>query len=317
MLVPLRRPRRLGPGDRVAVIAPSGPLEPERLDRGCAVLAGLGLDVVVGAHARDVAGHLAGSDADRAADLQSAWLDARVRAVVCARGGYGAVRLLDLLDWDAMRAAASGPNGPPVFVGASDVTSLHLAIARHLGVATLFGPMAAAQILAGERPEPATLAHLATTLTDPGGAQVLGGGGVRVLEPGTSGPLVRGVGTGGTLALLAAAVGTPEAPRLAGGVLFLEDVGEPPYRIDRMLTQLIRAGSLDGVCAVVAGDWDRCGPVAAIDAVLRERLGPLGVPILAGLEFGHGPVQLTVPLGAAMTVDVREGTITLDEPALA
>jgi muramoyltetrapeptide carboxypeptidase len=312
VLSPLRRPRRLRQGDRVAVVSPSGPVDPGRLERGCALLGELGLDVVVGAHARDAAGYLAGSDADRAADLQDAWAGPGVRAVFCARGGYGAARLLDLLDWDAMRVPE-----PPVFVGASDVTSLHLAIARHLGVATLFGPMAAAGILAGEEPEPATLHHLVTTLASPEKAQVLAGGGVRLLARGSAGPIVRGVSTGGTLALLAAAVGTPEAPSCAGGVLFLEDVGEPSYRIDRMLTQLIRAGVLDGVRAVVAGDWDRCGPEREIDAVLRERLGPLGVPVLTGFDFGHGPVQLTIPLGAAMTVDLRAGTVTLDEPALA
>lgn len=312
MLTPLRRPRRLRQGDRVAVVSPSGPVDPARLDRGCALLRELGLDVVVGAHARDGTGYLAGTDADRAADLQDAWLDPDIRAVFCARGGYGAARLLDLLDWRAMRAV-----DPPVLVGASDVTSLHLAIAHQLGVATLFGPMVAAQILAGDEPEATTLRHLVLTLTRPEKAQALAAGALRILAPGRAGTTARGVSTGGTLSLLAAALGTPEAPLFAGGVLFLEDVGEPAYRIDRMLTQLIRAGALDGVRAVVVGDWDRCGPEAEIDAVLRERLGPLGVPVLAGLEFGHGPVQLTIPLGVAVTLDLRAGIVTLDEPALA
>jgi muramoyltetrapeptide carboxypeptidase len=309
VLSPLRRPRRLRRGDRVAVVAPSGRVDPARLDRGVALLGELGLDVVVGRHARDVHSTYAGTDADRAADLQEAWLDGRVRAVLCARGGYGATRILDHLDWAALAACPD----PPVLVGASDVTALHLAVARRLGVATLFGPMVAGEVLAGGDPEPATLRHLVATLADPGRVQVLTNVGVRVLAPGRA----AGVTTGGTLSLLAAALGTPESPSFAGGVLVLEDVNEQPYRIDRMLTQLLRSGALDGVRAVVAGSWVGCGPDAEVDAVLAERLGPLGVPVLAGFDFGHGPVQLTVPLGAAATVDTAAGTLALDEPALA
>ena len=309
MLEPLCRPRRLLRGDRVSVVAPSGVLDPGRLDRGVGLLGELGLDVVVGAHARDVHGPFAGTDADRAADVQGAWTDPAVRAVLCARGGYGVTRMLDHLDWAAMAARPD----PPVLLGASDITALHLAVARRLGVATLFGPMPAAQILAGDHPEPATLRHLVLTLAAPDRVQVLTGAGVRVLVAGAA----AGVTTGGTLSLLAGALGTPEAPSFAGGVVFLEDVNEAPYRIDRMLTQLLRAGALDGVRAVVAGSWERCGTTAEVDDVLRERLGGLGVPVLAGFEFGHGPVQVTVPLGVRARVDSAAGTVTLEEPALA
>lgn len=311
MLKALLRPRRLRPGGTVAIIAPSGPVEADRLERGAALFGAQGLRVVRGAHVRDRVGHLAGTDADRAADLQAAWCDPTVRAVVCARGGYGAMRLLDLLDWTAMRARVEAGD-PPVFLGASDVTSLHLAIAARLGVATLFGPMAAAEILAGEQPDEPTLRHLVTTLVTPEKVQLLGGPGVRALVPGTA----SGVTTGGTLSLLAAAAGTPEPLCAAGGVVLLEDVAEPPYRIDRMLTQLLRSGALDGAAAVVAGDWAGCGPAEAVDTVLLERLGPLGVPVLAGLRVGHGPVQTTFPLGVDVEVDAAAGTVTLAEPAL-
>ena len=320
MPTPLCRPRRLLRGSRVAVVAPSGKVDPGRLDRGVALLGELGLEVVVGEHVRDVHGSFAGTDAARAADLQAAWLDPAVRAVLCARGGYGATRILDLLDWTAMAARPD----PPVLVGSSDVTALHLAVARHLGVAGLFGPMAAAEILAGDgphHPEPATLRHLVLTLADPDRVRVLTNAGVRMLCPGSASGRASGrasgVSTGGTLSLLAGAVGTPEAPSCAGGVLFLEDVNEAPYRIDRLLTQLLRCGALDGVRAVVAGSWVGCGAEAEVDAVLRERLGPLAVPVLAGFAFGHGPVQLTIPLGVAVTVDAAAGTVSLDRPALA
>ncbi|WP_243716564.1 LD-carboxypeptidase, partial [Actinomadura sp. KC345] len=170
-----RRYGRLRPGDRVAVIAPSGPADPARLEAGCAVLRDLGLDAVVGKHALDrvnlgppgpVRGdwhRLAGSDAGRAADLQAAWCDPRVRAVVCARGGYGATRVLDHLDWDALEAAADASaasgRGPKILHGSSDVTALHAAFGTRLGVTTSFGPMPAGVIadlgpaLAGEGAE--------------------------------------------------------------------------------------------------------------------------------------------------------------------
>jgi len=305
----LVRPPRLRPGDRVTVIAPSGPLDHERLDRALALLRGAGLDAEESPHARAAAGYLAGQDAARAADLEAAWLDPEVRAVLCGRGGYGAVRLLDHLGWDKLCSA-------PVkaLVGSSDITSLHLAFAQRLGVVTYFGPMAAAEVLARSAgPDERTLEHLLATLCEPERVQVLTGAGLRPLAGGRA----DGVLVGGTLALLAAAVGTPDPPRLAGGLLLLEDVNEAPYRIDRHLTQLLRAGLLDGVRGVMLGSWQGCGDRASVEAVLVERLGRLGVPILAGFEVGHGRPQLTVPLGVAATLDADAGTLTVHAPALA
>ncbi|MFA1537429.1 S66 peptidase family protein [Actinomadura monticuli] len=297
-----RRYRRLRPGDRVAVIAPSGPAEPARLEAGLAALRDLGLDAVVGKHAldrvnlgapgpvRDDWHRLAGSDPDRAADLQSAWCDPRVRAVVCARGGYGATRVLDHLDWDALGAAADAPAGPKILHGSSDITALHTAFGTRLGVTTSFGPMPAG-LLAEDEPGGATLACLRAALF--GGPVTLPG--TRVLRPGRAeGPL-----TGGTLSLLTALLGTPYAPPPAAGrVVFLEDVTEAPYRIDRMLVQLLQAGWFDGAAGVALGSWHDCGDPAELDAVFAARLGPLGVPLLAGVPAGHGPRQLTLELGA-------------------
>jgi muramoyltetrapeptide carboxypeptidase len=305
----LVRPARLRRGDRVTVIAPSGPLDHDRLERALALLRAAGLDAAESAHARDAAGYLAGTDAARAADLEAAWLDPEVRAVLCGRGGYGAARLLDRLDWTKLAAVE-----PKILVGSSDVTSLHLAFAQRLGIVTYFGPMAAAEVIAGAAgPDQRTLEHLLITLFEPEQVQVLTGPRVRAL----AGGLAHGVLTGGTLALLAAAVGTPEPPRCDGGLLLLEDVNEPAYRIDRHLTQLLRSRALDGVRGVVLGSWEGCGDPAVVAAVVVERLGGIGVPILAGFEVGHEWPQLTVPLGVAATMDADLGTLTLDEPALA
>lgn len=308
----LRRPRRLRPGDRVAVVCPAGPVEAERLRIGCAVLADLGLEVVPGAHVLDGQGpgYLAGTDRDRAHDLEDAWRDPDIDAIVCARGGYGAARALDLLCWESMAAAE-----PKVFLGSSDVTSLHTAFAARLGVVTLFGPMPATAgfgAVDGIPPDPGTLAHLRATLFSPEDAMELGSAEARPLVAGRA----RGVTTGGTLSLVVGSLGCPESSPAGGAIVLFEDIGEQPYRIDRLLTQLLRSGWFAGVAGIATGSWADCGSIEQIDAVLRDRLTPLGVPVLAGLDFGHGRRQLTMPLGVEADLDADAGTLTLTSAAL-
>lgn len=309
--VSLDRPPRLRRGDRVALLAPSGPVGAERVERGAAWLRGLGLDVVLGRHVLDRDGHglpfLAGADADRARDLQEAWTDPAVRGVFAARGGDGAPRLLDLLDWAAMAAA-----GPKVLAGSSDISVLHQAFARRLGIATLYAPMPGTRVLAGPDADDTTRAHLARTLMRPDAATCLRGPATEALVPGRA----RGVTVGGCLSLVAACVGTPDCVPADGGIAVLEDLGEAPYRVERLLTQLRRSGWLDRVAGVVCGDWVDCGDPDELHAVLADRLGDLGVPVLLGLPFGHGRPQLTVPLGVVADLDAGAGTLTLHQPAL-
>jgi len=302
----LRRPRRLVPGDRVAVVAPSGPIDPDRLARGAAVLQSWGLEVVTGAHVLDRLAHLAGTDEDRAADLQQAWCDPETAAVLCARGGSGATRLLDLLDWDAMLRAE-----PTVLVGYSDATALHEALATRLGLSSLFGPMPAALPFGGESPDRASLDHLRATLFQPEQVQVLRGDDATCVVPGRA----TGVTVGGTLALLASTIGTAESRPASGGIVVLEDITEPAYRLDNLLTQLLRSGWFDGVRGIALGTWVDCGD-DALDTVC-SRLETLGVPLLAGLPFGHGVPQLTVPLGLEAELDADAATLTMAVPALA
>jgi len=291
----------------VAVVAPSGPVAEERLQAGLDLLRGWDLDPVVAPHVLDAhgeLGYLAGSDADRAADLQRAWCDPSVDAVLCARGGYGAQRMVDLLDWEAMRAA-----GPKVFVGFSDVTTLHQAFATRLGLVTLYGPAAAGvdfvkNALAQE--------HLRATLFAPETVRTLTSRGP-ALAPGRA----RGVTLGGCLSLLATDLGTRHARTGArDGLLLIEDVGEQPYRVDRMLTQLLRTGWLDGVQGIVLGSWAGCGPYDVLRTVLADRLGGLGVPVVEEFGFGHCEGALTMPFGVRAELDATAGTLTLDEPAL-
>ncbi|MEV7017804.1 LD-carboxypeptidase [Streptomyces sp. NPDC093991] len=306
-LAPLRRPPRLAPGARVAVVAPSGPIPEERLAAGLDVLRGWGLDPVTAPHVLDrhgEFGYLAGTDADRAADLQNAWCDPAVDAVICARGGYGAQRMVDALDWEAMRAA-----GPKAFVGFSDITTLHEAFAVRLGLVTLHGPMAAgADFIKSARAQE----HLRATLLAPETVRTIRSDGT-ALVPGRA----RGVTLGGCLSLIAGGIGTPHTRASArGGLLCLEDVGEETYRLDRCLTQLLRAGMLDGVAGILLGSWAECGPYDEVRALLADRLGGLGVPVAEQFGFGHGDDALTLPFGVAAELDADAGTLTLDEPAL-
>jgi muramoyltetrapeptide carboxypeptidase len=290
----LIRPRRLTPGDRVSVVAPSGPVPADRLAAGLELLRGWGLEPVVSPHVLQghPSGYLAASDQARADDLQDAWCDPTTAAVLCARGGYGVQRMVDLVDWDEMRAAP-----PKAFIGYSDITALHEAFATRLGLATLHGPMAATATFLADGP---TQDGLRTTLFEPEKAMELRPAGARTLVPGRS----EGVTLGGCVSLLAADLGTPYArPSAAGGILAVEDVGEEPYRLDRILTQLLRSGWLDGVCGIVLGSWQDCGPYEEVRALFLDRLAPLGVPIVEEFGFGHCPSTITVPFGVPAVLD--------------
>ncbi|MEU4798836.1 LD-carboxypeptidase [Streptomyces sp. NPDC023327] len=306
----LIRPARLVPGARVAVVTPSGPVPEHRIEAGLDILRGWDLDPFVLPHVLDRHrdfGYLAGADADRARDLERAWCDPGVAAVFCARGGYGAQRMVDLVDWAALRAA-----GPKVFLGYSDATALHEAFATRLGIATLYGPMtAAADFLKSADAQE----HLRTTLFTPEAARVITAkAGAKALVGGRA----RGVTFGGCVSLLAAELGTPGARAAArGGLLFLEDVGEETYRLDRILTQLLRAGRLAGVTGIALGSWQECGPRDELHRLFADRLGGLGVPVVEEFGFGHCEGALTVPFGVAGELDADARTLTLDTPALA
>jgi muramoyltetrapeptide carboxypeptidase len=296
-----RWPEPLRPGDLVAAVAPSGPARVERIGGGIALAESWGLRVRVapraaGRHRR--LGYLAATDAERAADLQQAWCDPDVRAVWAVRGGYGAQRMVDRLDLDALRAA-----GRKHLIGFSDVTALHTRLGRELGLVTVHAPgLSSVEQLA----DPVTRAALRAALLDrPSPEQVLGQG--RSLLVGSA----RGALVGGNLTLLAADVGIEPAPAEAT-VLLLEEVNEPPYRIDRLLTQLLRAGWFAAVTGVVCGDLG-----LGDDEVLLDRLAPLGIPVLTGLGVGHGSGNLALPLGADVRLEATGDRAVLRLDAIA
>lgn len=311
-LQPLARPARLLPGARVAVVAPSGPVPADRLETGLDLLRGWDLEPVVAPHvlsAHPELDYLAGTDENRARDLQEAWCDPSVDAVLCARGGYGVHRMVDLLDWPALRAA-----GPKVFVGYSDITVLHEAFALRAGFSTLHGPMVATEVFLKDA---ATQESLRSTLFEPESVRTLGLDAATALVPGRA----RGITYGGCSSLIAADAGTPHARTSArGGLLMIEDITEDPYRLDGILTRLLRIGALDGISGVACGSWESCGPYEQVRAVLNDRLGGLGIPVVEELGFGHSPTALTIPLGVPAVLEApADGgrcTLTTEVPAL-
>ncbi|WP_194822474.1 LD-carboxypeptidase [Micromonospora sp. S-DT3-3-22] len=296
------RPPVLREGDTVLLVSPSGPTRPERVARGIELLTGWGLRPQVAPNAYARRGYLAGDDALRAADLNAAFADPHVRGVICTRGGYGAQRVVDLIDMAAVR------RDPKVVAGFSDITALQFALWRGARLAGVHGPGAAwvderTPLRSAESLHAALMTTAPVTVTAVPGEETYP---VRV--PG------RAVGRllGGNLCLITATLGTPDMPDLTGAVLLLEEVQEPPYKVDRMLTHLRRAGVLDGLAGVAVGQFTDCadGWDTTVVDVLTDRLGDLGVPVLGGLPIGHGPGQLTVPVGTSATLDATAGTLT-------
>ncbi|GAA0932795.1 LD-carboxypeptidase [Kribbella koreensis] len=300
----VRRPQRLRSGDRVAVVAPAGPMDAGRLEKGSAHLRDWGLEIdvmpaVLTRHERFP--YLAGDDAARAADFRDAWLDPQYAAVFCGRGGYGVQRLLQHLDLDELAGVDK------VLVGFSDITALHEAFNAQ-GLVTVHGPMAAAveQLGALEGRE-----RLHDLLFEPESVRdLLAPRAARTVVGGTS----EGRLLGGNLALLAASLGTPTSVR-PDGIVVLEDVGEDGYRVDRLLTQLLRSGWFDQVTGLVIGDFSEADDQGLVADVVRERLEPLGVPMVEGAAIGHEEVNLAVPLGLPVRLDAAAGTLTPLLPA--
>lgn len=286
-----------------AVVAPAGPA---RLDADKAVQwfasCGYGCRIYPGVH--QAQGYLAGSDAQRAQDLQDAFVDPGVDAILCMRGGYGSMRLLDRLDFDLIR------RHPKPLIGYSDITALHTAINRYAGFVTFHGAMLNADLL-GSKLEPTVsslfeqlqgLKGVGDTLVHPQAYPL-----TTVVSGAASGRLI-----GGNLSMLGATLGTVAEVDTQDSILFIEDVNEPLYRVDRLLTQLRLAGKLAGVRGVLVGDFAGVS-VAALTPLLRDIFEPLGVPVLAGWRSGHCDPNLCLPLGANVRLDSDGKALVLEQ----
>lgn len=301
------RPHALAVGDAIAVVAPASPPSPRRLRAGMEVLRDWGFRPRLGAHTRDVRGYLAGTDADRAADLRAAFADPTIKAVWGARGGYGAGRIIDRLDLDAIVA------DPKLFIGFSDLTAVHLALADHARIATVHAPTVAKLADLGND-ELAPLLHLLSVPRPLGDVPLHDDR--RTLTTMVGGR-AEGRLLGGNLTMLAAACGTPTRPRFRGAIALIEEVNEAPYRVDRLLTQLRLSGVFDGVAGIIVAHSPGCDApdgTPRFEDVIADRLGALGVPLLVGAPLGHGPRTRSVPLGVRVTLDADEPSLHVIEP---
>ena len=314
---PLKAPR-LQPGQTIGLINPAGPTyvswDLEIVEES---LAALGFRTVRGEHVLDRRGYLAGSDADRAADLNRMFRDDSIDGILCVRGGWGSARILPLIDYDVVRA------NPKVFCGYSDITALLLAMNARTGLVGFHGPVGTATwnefsvgwfrrvLIDGE-------AVTFSNPTDVGDNLVQTSDRVQTITGGRA----RGPMLGGNLSVLSAIVGSAYLPDFDGAILFLEEIGEDIYRVDRMLTQLKLAGILDAVAGVVFGKCTDCESSESygsltLEEILDDHLRPLGVPVWYGAMIGHIADKWTVPVGSEVEIDADAGTVTMLEPGVA
>lgn len=306
------KPAALRAGDAVAVVAPASNLKADYLARGIAELERLGFRVKYRADILDKARYTAGSDERRAEELMEAFTDPEVKAVWAARGGYGVMRILPLLDENVLRA------NPKIFIGYSDLTALHLYLYSRFGWVTFHGPMAAKDLAGGTEHYDCETLLAALTQTQPMGE--IKTDKTEMLQRGSSAS-VSGRLLGGCLSLIVAMMGTPDELDTRDSILFLEDTGTRPYALDRMLQQLRLAGKFDEVRGIVFGEMTDCVQHAeqgyTLQEVLADCTADLGVPVMFGLPSGHSPIgNLTLPFGVMATLDAGRGRLSVDEAAV-
>lgn len=291
-------PPPAGPGDRIGVAALSGAVDPEKLEAGLDALRALGFEPVPAANLGRRHGIFAGTDEERLHAFHELAADPDLPAIVFARGGSGMLRVLPGIDWDLLART------PRAYVGYSDVTPFLGEVVRRLGLVAFHGPMAAADLARGLDPdeEASFLEALAGRypVVHPVGRWLRGGR--------SRGPLL-----GGCLSLLASVAGTPWQPRLSGAILFLEDVDEPAYRVDRMLTHLGLSGTLSGIRGVMTGRLGAAWDAGCPEGWQMESLEG-DFPIACGFPAGHEAPNLTLPLGADAILDSRAGEIRFEVP---
>ncbi|MFQ5780060.1 MAG: LD-carboxypeptidase [Nitrospiria bacterium] len=298
---PIKKPPRLLPGGTFGVVAPAGCVDPVILQKGVTRLEQRGFNVILGKNIEKQLRYLAGADRERAEDFQAMFLNKEIDAILCARGGAGAARIIPYLN----RGLMSGSH--KIFVGASDITTLLLYLARPFGWVTFHGPMVATQF--GKEPSPALEAHFFKVLS--GERIEMKFPGVQTLQPGKT----DGVLTGGCLTLLCTTIGTFFEIETDDKILFIEEVNEAPYRIDRMLTYLKLIGKFDRVRGVIFGQMPGCRP-EDLPEIILDILGEFRFPLLFGFPSGHGEGTATLPFGIPMQLDATTGTLRMLEPAV-
>jgi muramoyltetrapeptide carboxypeptidase len=309
MDIPRIHPKALRPGDTIGIIAPAGPItSQESLGQGIAELQRIGFRVRFDDRIFESWRYLAGDDASRAAELMQYFCDPEIRGIISLRGGFGCSRLIPWLDEGRLRSQCK------IFMGFSDLTTLHLYFRRRFGWVTIHGPMATSPVMAGLA-STAQEDHLVRLWTDETYRPVLSFPQLETWRPGVGEAEL----AGGCLSLIVASLGTPYEVKTEGKILFLEDLGEPPYRIDRMLTQLRQAGKFNDAQGIILGSFRESEPPPvgySLEETLMEVLGKVELPILAKFPAGHGPENWAIPLGVPVRLDAANRVIEFLEPAV-
>ena len=296
----IRIPPRLNPGGTIGIVAPAGPFDQETFEHGLKKLKGLGFDVHLPPGLLNAKGYLAGSDQHRARFINRLFADMDIDAIICARGGYGAIRLLHLLDYQAIA------ENPKVFVGFSDISVLLNVFVDRCGLVTFHGPVVTS--LAESSAD--TARYLAQAISSDTKLVIKPSSGL-TLKPGSC----SGIVCGGNLATLCHLVGTPYAANFTDKILFLEDQAEPPYKIDRMLSQMKLAGCFDNLAGLALGSFKNCGSIDTVYSIVTETFHDRSFPILGGLEVGHGKKNLTLPFGIEATLDADAHSVSYHRAA--
>lgn len=314
----LIKPPRLDFGDTIGLIAPGGRTNDEAIAKAAARIEALGFKVRLGANLRAVHGKYGGSVQQRLDDLHAMFADNEVKAIWAIRGGSGCISLLSSLDYKLVRA------NPKVLLGYSDITALHLAVYRHAGLVTFHGPVAISS------QSDYSTEHMLTVLMEPRREYTIAMApenaqraleqphyAIRTVTHGVASGLL----IGGNLSLVSALAGTPYAADFRKAILFLEEVNEEPYRIDRWMTQLDLAGGFRHAAALMIGICDNCGPAEgdeslSLDETMDQHLQRLTIPAVSGYSFGHIRHQFTIPIGIRGRLDTERQTLTLLEPAV-
>jgi muramoyltetrapeptide carboxypeptidase len=293
------KPHRLKPGDTIGIAAPASPFDAELFNRGIEVIKSMGFQAFLPKDIWHNNGYLAGSDVHRAQQLNSLFSNPSIHAVVCAKGGYGAMRILPHLNYEAIE------KNPKIIVGFSDITALLNTLNTKCRLATFHGPLITTLANATQEAKDALYAVLAGDKP----IQYIVKKGMVVRSGTVTAPLA-----GGNLCTLCHLLGTDYQPDFDGHILFLEDNGEKPYRIDRMLTQMKMAGMFDNLAGLLLGTFSNCGDTKELVRIAEDIFNDESVPILAGFDAGHIRKNLTLPFGIPATLDANGCTLTFREP---
>lgn len=301
--------KRLRAGDTIGIVAPASPSDSSKVERAIKHITDIGYTVKAGKSIYCSRGYLAGRDDLRASDINDMFADNEIRAVFCLRGGYGSQRILDLVDFEGIR------NNPKIFMGYSDITALLNAIYQKCGLITFHGPMGGDFAGGLERHSKRAMKNILES-TDPVG-ELPNPLTPEVVEEGKG----SGILVGGNLSIVAASMGTPYEVDTENKILFLEDVFEEPYSVDRMLTQLRLAGKFKSVAGIILGDWGNTEPEEpekslSLEEVFEDIFKGLGKPVLKGLKIGHCKPKLTVPIGVEVSIDTCSKTVCILESAV-